>query len=132
MVACTSYPTKDPLARLLIKGTYDNQSQLGIAIFEIGEAARGASSGQPVEIVFDPSGAARVRQLTPDDTERRSRFWLNEHSPTFLKADPPARKSEERFQVEFSIDGNKRLLITVRDLRTGQLTHRDFPVVKLT
>ena len=34
--------------------------------------------------------------------------------------------------VEFGIDGNKRLLITARDLRTGRLTHKDYPVVKLT
>ena len=128
----TSYPTKDPLARLTIKGTYDNQAQLGIAIFEMGEIRGGAQSGGPVELVFDPSGAARVRQITPDDSERRSRFWLNEHSPTFLKADPPAKKGEECFQVEFGIDGNKRLLVTARDLRSGNLIHKDYPVVKLT
>ena len=73
-----------------------------------------------------------MRSVTPDDGERRSRFWLNEHSPTFLRADPPARKGEERFQVEFTVDGNKHLLITARDLKTGQLTHQNYPVVKLT
>jgi molecular chaperone DnaK (HSP70) len=129
----TAYPTGEPLARLLIKGTYDNQSKLGIAIFELGDSLRGGTqAGQPVELVFDPSGAARVRHLTPDDAERRSRFWLNEHSPTFLTAEPPVKKGEERFQAEFTIDGNKHLLITARDLKTGRLLQKNYPVVKLT
>jgi hypothetical protein len=37
-----------------------------------------------------------------------------------------------RFEVAFGIDGNKRLLITALDLQTGRVTHRDYPVVKLT
>jgi len=58
---------------------------------------------------------------------------MNEESPTFLCADPPARTGgEERFRVDFAVDGNKRLLITVRDVVTGKMTHRDYPVVKLT
>ena len=56
---------------------------------------------------------------------------MNENCPTFLTADPPADGGEACFRVEFSIDGNKRLLITATDLRSGQLTHADFPVVKL-
>ena len=67
-----------------------------------------------------------------NEEERRIHFWVNEHSPTFLTADPPARQGEPRFEVEFGIDANKRLLLTARDLATGRTTHRDYPVVKLT
>ncbi len=83
-------------------------------------------------VVFDPSGAARVTYVTPDEEERRYHFWINEQSPTFLHADPPGRPGEPRFEVEFGIDGNKRLLITARDLKTKRVTYRDHPVVKLT
>jgi molecular chaperone DnaK (HSP70) len=127
----TPYPTTESLARLKVKATYQNQIQLGLAIFELGELRAGGGS-QAVELVFDPSGAARLVSVTPEEADRRAHFWINEASPTFLRAEPPARKGEARFEVEFSIDPNKRLLITARDLRTGQLTHRDFPVVKLT
>ena len=89
-------------------------------------------SAQPVELVFDPSGAVRVTHLMPDEEDRRTFFWMNEHSPTFLLADPPAKQGEPRFAVELGIDGNKRLLITARDLQTGRVTHRDYPVIKLT
>jgi hypothetical protein len=84
-----------------------------------------------LELVFDPGGAARVVSVTADEEDRRTSFWINEQTPTFLEADPPARQGEG-FEVEFGIDGNKRLLITARDLVTGRLTHRDYPVVKLT
>ena len=68
----------------------------------------------------------------PDEEDRRTFFWMNEHSPTFLVADPPAKQGEARFAVEFGIDDNKRLLITARDVQTGRVTHRDDPVIKLT
>ncbi|MBN1954049.1 MAG: Hsp70 family protein [Anaerolineae bacterium] len=126
----TPYPTAEPVAHLTVKASYDGQTELGIAVYEMGEHRR-RGGGQPVELVFDPSGAARVVQLTPDEENRRTHFWMNEGSPTFLRADPPARQGEPRFDVAFSIDGNKRLLITARDLQTGRTMHQDYPVVKL-
>jgi molecular chaperone DnaK (HSP70) len=126
----TPYPTDVALARLTVKASHDGQTHLGLAICELGEPRMHTPGA--LELVFDPGGAARVVPVSADDTERRTHFWINEKSPTFLVADPPARQGEARFEVEFGIDGNKRLLITARDLRTGRLTHRDFPVVKLT
>ena len=125
------YPTPETIARLTVKAMYEGQTHLGIAIFEMGEQ-RSRSNGQPVELVFDPAGAVRVVQIEPDEADRRTLFWMNEGQPTFLVADPPAQPGEARFEVEFSVDGNKRLLITARDLKTGQLTHQNYPVVKLT
>ncbi|MEW5872054.1 MAG: Hsp70 family protein [Chloroflexota bacterium] len=130
----TPYPSREPVARLSVKATYDGQTQLGIAIFEMGEKGAGGRyrpAGAQVELVFDPSGAARLMPLAPDDEERRSLFWMNEHNPTFLKADPPAAQGAARFEVEFNIDGNKRLLVTARDLQTGKLALSNYPVVKL-
>ena len=127
----TPYPTADSLDIFTVKATYEGQTQLGIAIFEMGERHQKRSE-QAMELVFDPSGAARLTSVTPDDEDRRTYFWMNEHNPTFLTADPPAKQGEARFEVEFNIDGNKRLLITTRDLKTGQATHRNYPVVKLT
>ena len=85
-----------------------------------------------MELVFDPSGAARLSSVTPDDEDRRTYFWMNEGNPTFLIADPPAKQGEARFEIAFSIDGNKRLLVTAHDLKTGRVIYRDYPVVKLT
>ncbi|MBM3266662.1 MAG: Hsp70 family protein [Candidatus Sericytochromatia bacterium] len=126
----TPYPSHDALRTLRIKATYEGQSRLGLALFEMGErAGRGPTGG--LEIVFDPGGAVRLAPVTPDQEENRSAFWINEHSPTFLEAEPPAREGETRFEVAFAVDAQKRLLVTVRDLRRDRLTHRDFPVVRL-
>lgn len=127
----TPYPTTEPVARLTVKASHDGQEQLGLAIFELGERRQGGPESG-VELVFDPSGAARVTHLSADEEERRYYFWINEQSPTFLSAEPPALRGEPRFEVEFGIDSNKRLLITARDLKTKRVTHRDYPVVKLT
>lgn len=126
----TPYPTSQAVATLTIKASYEGQKQLGIAIFEMGEHHR--RIGQPVELVFDPGGAARIQEVTPHEQEQRTRFWMNEKSPTFLVADPPAQLGQPRFEVEFFIDSNKRLTMNVRDLLTGSLTHSQYPVVKLT
>lgn len=126
----TAYPSQQPVARMVLKSAYDGQKQLGLAIFEMGEQFTGASQG--VELVFDPGGAARIAQVTPHEQEQRHLFWMNEHHPTFLSANPTGKQGEPRFEVEFHIDGNKRLTFSARDISTGQLTHNNYPVVKLT
>ena len=126
----TPYPTSEPVARLSVKASYEGQRQMGIAIFEMGQ--QHSQDREMMELVFDPGGAARIVPLTPNEQEQRSIFWMNEHNPTFLIAEPAAQQGEPRFEVEFRIDANKRLTITARDLVTGRLTHRDYPVVKLT
>lgn len=127
----TPYPSEGVIERLTIKASHDNQTKLGIAIFEIGDTAKRGSDA-PIELIFDSSGSVRTTKITPDEEERRTHFWMNEANLTFLIADPPAKRSESRFLVEFSLDSNKRLLITARDLKTNKLTHKDYPVVKLT
>jgi len=127
----TPYPSDGPLASLTIKATHNEQTQLGLAIFEVGSPPRSAEQTQ-IELVFDPSGAARLSNLSPDLEQDRHHFWMNEHSPTFLNATPPINKGEACFRVEFTIDANKRLLMTARDLKANRLTHKDYPVVKLS
>lgn len=128
--AGTAYPSTEPVHAMTVRATHDGQRELGVAIYELGQRRRGG--GTATELVCDPSGAWRVREVTPDDAEDRNLFWVNEQSPMFLRADPPAEAGEARFRVEFGIDGNKRLLLTAHDLRSGRITHRDYPVVKLT
>ncbi|HEX2980619.1 MAG TPA: Hsp70 family protein, partial [Anaerolineaceae bacterium] len=127
----TPYPTPSPVAHLTVKATYTGQTTLGLAIYEMGEK-RLRQASQPLELVFDPSGAARIMRVSVDEEDRRTTFWMNETNPTFLEAAPPAEQGESRFEVEFNIDEHKRLLISARDIKTGLLTHRDYPVVKLT
>jgi molecular chaperone DnaK len=126
----TPYPTTTPITRLSIKASHANQEHFGIAIFEIGAQRDDPTS--TVELVFDQTGAARISSITPHEQEQRLRFWMNEHTPTFLTASPPITQGEPRFEIEFGIDLNKRLTLSARDLVTGLLTLKNHPVVKLT
>ncbi|HEY9077197.1 MAG TPA: Hsp70 family protein [Anaerolineaceae bacterium] len=125
----TTYPTQEPACRLTIKCSYEGQTRLGLAIFELSEQ----KSIEPgtFELVFDPSGAARIMPVTSTEQEHRSRFWMNENNLTFLEAVPPGNAGEPRFAVEFHIDINKRLIINARDLRNNHLVLDHYPVVKL-
>lgn len=127
----TKYPTKGKIANLLIKASFDGQNKLGIPIFEIG-GSTGISGEQRVEVYFDDTGAARIQTITDKEYSRKNFFWINEGNPTFLRADPPGSKGEPRFNVEFSIDENRRLLITAIDIKSSNILLRDYPVVKLT
>jgi molecular chaperone DnaK (HSP70) len=131
--AGTSYPTRDAVAHLTVKATFDGQHELGLAIFELAEPApRRGGDDAPVELIFDAAGAARLVPTDAQEQQERTHFWMNADAPTFLVADPPGRHGEDRFTVEFHIDDAKRLVVTARDLRTGRLVHHRTPVVRLT
>ncbi len=125
----TPYPTQLPVSHLVVKSSFDGQKQLGIAIFEMSEQQAAPNPG--MEIVFDPGGAARMMQITPQEQEDRRLYWMNEKNPTFLLAEPPGSQGEPRFAVDFGVDTNKRLTITARDVKSGALTFTNQPVVKL-
>jgi molecular chaperone DnaK (HSP70) len=125
----TPYPTDGPVTSMTVHATHDGQRELGVAIYELATQRR---SRGPTELVCDPAGAWRVSALTAQDDDDRSRFWVNERSPTFLIAEPAAAAGQPRFRVEFGIDASKRLLLTAHDLISGRVTHRDYPVARLT
>ena len=127
----TTYPS-DSLAKLVVKATGNYQSRLGLLIYEMG--ANGAASKKSqvgMEIFFDETGNARLTTVSEQEHESRSLFCINEKNPTFLDADPPAFKGESRFEVTFSIDANRRLLITTRDLKEDKIVHQNYPLIKL-
>jgi len=124
----TNYPEPE-VARITIRATHEGQRRMGIPIYEVG-GSRSSYDGT-IELVTDGNGGVRFVEIGLEDEERRSRFWMNEESPTFLTADPPATPGEPRFELIFGIDGNKRLLLTSKDLQTGRLIHRLHPVIGL-
>ncbi|NTU74981.1 MAG: Hsp70 family protein [Anaerolineaceae bacterium] len=126
----TIYPTQEPVTRLTVKAAFDGQTDLGIAIFEMSGAQKHAEP--QFEMIFDPAGAARIMQVSAEQFEQRSMFWMNESAPTFITASPPAKLGEPRFEVEFNVDQNKRLIITARDRINGKLIFQEYPVIKLT
>jgi molecular chaperone DnaK len=130
--AGSPYPSQEPIAVLTVKASYDGQEQLGLAIFELGEQIHSSNSAASTELVFDPAGGARILAVSANELERRSHFWMNETAPTFLTPSQPVKSAEPAFRISFSIDGNKRLLLTAREIETGRLLYSAFPVIQLS
>jgi molecular chaperone DnaK len=127
--AGTTYPSKEPVKELTLKAAFDNQLSLGIDIYELNRKHI-SNEDAPIDLVFDASGGARFTKK--QDAGILSSFHLNEKNPTFIKAEPPAQKDEPRFPAKFTIDGNKRLCITVFDNQTRKMLLFEHPVVRLT
>ncbi|MEV6104008.1 Hsp70 family protein [Streptomyces sp. NPDC051940] len=129
--AGTPYPTDAPVKTLTLTAVHDGQTRLGLAVFELTHATgRDADAG--LELVYDPSGGVRALPVTPEQRTDRATLWLNEHSPTFLTATPPARAGEDRFRVDFHIDAQKRLTVRAYDLLRHRWAVEGLPVVRLS
>lgn len=125
----STYPSDGPIDTIKVKATQNGQEEFIMQIFEIGDKANKHQDG--FELFFDETGTARLNAVSAEDMDQRNMFWINERNRTLLTAKPPAMEGQERFEVSFSIDQNRRLLITTRDLLSGHLIHSDYPVVKL-
>ncbi|GGL06142.1 Hsp70 family protein [Streptomyces flaveus] len=128
--AGTAYPTEDPVKTLTVKAVHEGQRRLGLAVYELAHATY-RDAGADLEITFDAGGGARTVAVTPQQRQQRSMLWLNEDSPTFLEANPPATAGEDRFRLEFRIDTHKRLTVTAYDLRRHTVVLDRQPVIRL-
>ena len=112
---------------LTIKASNDQQTRLGLQIFEIAHRDSTAC-GSGGDLVFDQNGGVRFVDKAPVEESTQRPVG----SPTFIHADPPAQAGDPRFQASFSIDPQKRLCVTVTDLRTGRLLLAAAPMIKLS
>jgi len=82
--------------------------------------------------MFNENGEVRIFPTEQEENDSHLFYWMNEQTPSFLVANPPAAKGEARFSVEFEIDSNKMLLISAFDLKNGEKVFSRFPVIRLT
>jgi hypothetical protein len=111
-----------------VKASHEEQTKLGLQVYEVARKESLACGGGGMDLVYDQNGGARYTQREDPEDATHRRIG----SPTFILANPPARRGDPRFQASFSIDGQKRLCVTVRDNQTGKTVMRDYPMVKLT
>ena len=123
----TEYPTPADLPRrLMIRGSVEGQTRLGIRIFEVSQVKRMQLS----EGMVDEQGAIKEESRVATDV---SYICLNRANPTFIVADPAVSldRDKERFQCSFQVDGQRRLLVSVLDKQTGRPLLKEHPVVRL-
>lgn len=128
--AGTAYPTPDPVRSLTIKAIHHAQRRLGIAIYELAHATYRDASAD-LEIMFDADGGARTVAVGAQQRQEQAMLWLNEDSPTFLEADPPATAGQDRFRLDFRIDAQRRLTVSAFDLEHKIWVLDRQPVVRL-
>ncbi len=121
----TEYPTADE-AKMWCKGSTDGMTRIGLKIFEVSRMKRSVAT----ESIVNERGVLQAQSQVASDHQH---ICLNPDNPTFIVADPPVnlRRDAKRFLASFSIDGNRRLLVTVVDNLTGGTLLRDHPVVRL-
>jgi molecular chaperone DnaK (HSP70) len=125
----TRYPSAGQVARIIISAAYDGQTLLGIPLYEIGGTSEG--SVPQIELVSDTGGGVRLAGPAQDADTPGQVVHANERSPTLLVATPPARKGEPRFECTFTIDPDRNLCLSARDLVTGMLVKVNAPVHRL-
>lgn len=123
------FPSRGPVTRFFIRATVEGQTIMGIPVYLLpGDGTPEKNPG--IELVSDPTGAVTIAPCQASDPGQDA-YFVNEHEPTFLIAHPPAYQGEIRFEVQLAIDSGRCLLISARDLRTGEFVKRDHPLMRL-
>jgi hypothetical protein len=68
----------------------------------------------------------------PEPGGSREPVLVNGKDLTLLEAAPPAKKGEPRFECTFTLDANRNLCVTARDLMAGTIVKTNAPVYRLT
>src|SRR5688572_23863728 len=110
--AGTRYPLEEPF-KLILTASRDGQEALELVIGEVEESAGGISEvmfGERAILMIE--GGLELRQVVPlnDEDGARTVAFLN----------PPGKAGEDRVEVEFNVDKNRVLRVTVVDLTTKQ------------
>ncbi len=117
------YPLEEPV-KLILTASRDGQEALELVIGEVEESAGGVA-----EVMFGD----RAILLVDGGIELREVIALNDEdgSRTVAHLDPPGKAGEDRVEVEFNVDQNRTLRVTVHDLQTKKAVLRNVPVVEL-
>lgn len=122
----TEYPTSPQHPVKLWAMGYDGMTRIGLKIFEVSRMKRQIVAAALV----DEHGALREQSRVASEF---SYVCLNPANPTFITADPPlnAQRDQKRFLCSFTVDGQRRLLVTVVDHFNGKTLLQNHPVVRL-
>ena len=114
-------PSKGAVARFRIQATYDGQTRLGVPLYEIISPGTGLGGyARKRELRFETQGMIRMEDDAGSSGDELGQRWMNEGEIPLIPADPPAIRGEPRFELIFSVNGSRELVVSARDLRTGR------------
>jgi len=114
------YPMTVPVP-LVLGASVENQPSVELIIGELG------AEDQGTEVYFDGD-----RLITKKTAGISAVKPLNEEAKTIAHLDPKGIPGSDRIKVEFQVDHQRSLRITVQDLLTGVTLLNDIPVVQLS
>ena len=117
------FPSAGQVARVTICAAYDGQTQLGIPLYEMPSPQGNEISA--FELIAEETGGVRLAGPTPDSVVQGRPVPATGGIPVYLAASPPAVKGEPRFELTFTINENRCLCVTVRDLATNRLLKKN-------
>lgn len=119
----TPYPTAKPF-ELVLGASVSSQPSIELVIGEWG------NSNQATEVFFD--GTRLVTRKT--NSNHQDIRFLNdtEEGRTIARLNPLGYPGKDRIKVQFRVDEQKTLRITVHDLETKKVLLEDTPVVELS
>lgn len=115
------YPTTEPV-ELVLGASNPNQPSIELVVGELGETQGG------VEVFFEGN------QLVTRAVQSQGQLAqpLNEKAPGIATLTPPGKPGEDRIQVQFTVDRQRLLRLTVADLLTDETLVDDQVVAQLT
>ena len=118
------YPSGGPI-EIILGAAHAGQREVEFVIGEIG--AEGVSM---VEVKYEEGQAIFVAQA---DREAQVVVPLNEAeaAPILARLEPPGEPGEDRLKAEFRVDGQRRLRVSVTDLKTRKELLRDAIIATL-
>jgi len=119
----TRYPLAAPI-NLVLAAHRDGQRAIELVIGEVEESA-----SETIEVMI----GKRVLRLVEGGIETRRVRPINDEEGARVLAylDPPGRANEDRVSVDFMVDHNRTLRVTVKDLQSQRTLLLDTPVVEL-
>jgi molecular chaperone DnaK (HSP70) len=121
--AGTRYPLEEP-ARIILTASRDGQEALELVIGEVEDSANGITEvmfGDHAILMVD--GGIEIKRVVALNDEEGAR--------TVAYLDPPGKAGEDRVEVEFNVDKNRMLRVSVLDLGAKRYLLRRVPVVEL-
>jgi molecular chaperone DnaK (HSP70) len=117
------YPTRNPTARYIVNTFYDGQYELHLQVFRCTQAG---DSDHGREIVYGEDGKISFVGGRGQEVHEPALA-----TPMVIPVSPPGRVGERRFLLEFRVDNQKRLVVTVKDLREEKVLWEEKPILEL-
>jgi hypothetical protein len=125
----TSCPSPGIVARVFIRAIMDDQIMFGFPVFMVEENQ--SESREMLELIPERNGEYLLSPVSASSAVRPLVRWINEQDFPIITLDIPSARNETRLELTCAISGNRSLVVTARDLKTGKTVAKDLFAARL-